>query len=100
MKKSLSTAFLGLLALGALLAAPVALRAQTLYVSTGGGPIDKVDSTGVVSLFATLPGFPQGVAFDGSGNLYGDEKRRCFRDFGVGGCHRFTDFATLHLWEV
>ena len=72
MKKSLNTAFLGLLALGALLAAPAAVRAQTFYVSSGSQTIDKVDSTGAVSLFATLPAdsVPYGLAFDGSGNLY------------------------------
>ena len=64
--------FTSLLAIAAFFGAPAALLAQTLYVSTDGGPIDKVDSTGAVSLFATMPGgsAPQGLAFDGSGNLY------------------------------
>ena len=71
MKKSLNTTFIGLLALGALLAAPADVRAQTFYFTTG-DQIDKLSSTGVVSTFATLPGGsnPYGLAFDGSGNLY------------------------------
>ena len=71
------TSLLTFAALTALLAAPAVVRAQTFYVSSqphggGIGYIDKVDSTGAVSLFATLPGGsnPYGLAFDTSGNLY------------------------------
>src|SRR5207245_73436 len=66
----LNTAFLSLFALGALLAAPDALRAQTLYISNTDGTIDKVSSTGSVSTFATVTGLSQGLAFDSKGNLY------------------------------
>jgi hypothetical protein len=65
-----------LLPLGAVatLAVPAARAAGTfpMYVSTGGQSIVQVSSTGVMSLFATLPAGsnPQGLAFDGSGNLY------------------------------
>lgn len=82
MKKSLNTAFLGLLTLGALLAAPAAMLAQTLCVDTAFGLVDKVSSTGAVSLFATLPAGsgPQGVAFDGSGNLYVVDGGNAYQD--------------------
>ena len=57
----------------AILVAPAAADALTLYVSLGDGTsIDRVESTGAVSLFATLPAssYPRGLAFDASGNLY------------------------------
>ena len=64
--------FTPLLVLAALFAAPAAARAQTFYVSNGSQTIQKVSSTGAVSLFATLPSGsnPYGLAFDVSGNLY------------------------------
>ena len=67
--------FSPLLAIATLFAAPAAAPAQTFYVSNISGnrnTIDKVSSTGTVSLFATLPAnsVPEGLAFDGSGNLY------------------------------
>lgn len=46
-------------------------QAQTLYVSVnGGGTIQQVSSTGVVSGFATGLTAPKGVAFDSRGTLY------------------------------
>jgi sugar lactone lactonase YvrE len=61
-----------LLAITAVYAAPTIVQAQTFYVSTGTDAIDKVDSSGSVTLFATMPASssPQGLAFDSGGNLY------------------------------
>jgi sugar lactone lactonase YvrE len=70
--RSLSTSLLAV-AITTILVAPAATDALTLYVSLNDGiSIDKVDSTGAVSLFATLPAnsYPRGLAFDASGNLY------------------------------
>ena len=73
----LSTPFLTFAATAALLILTRSVQAQTFYVSidntsTGNSAIDRVSSTGAVSLFATLPtnSQPQGLAFDTSGNLY------------------------------
>ena len=70
--RTLSTPLLTV-ALTSILIVPVVTEAVTLYVSLNDGvSIDKVDETGAVSLFATLPAnsYPRGLAFDGSGNLY------------------------------
>ena len=71
LSRALITPLLAILT-AALLVAPAAVRAQTFYVSSGDHTIDTVSSTGVVSLFATLPNGsnPYGLAFDSSGNLY------------------------------
>ena len=64
--------FTPLLAIAAMFAAPAAVHAGVMYVSSGSQTIDKVSSGGAVSLFATVPAGsnPYGLAFDNSGNLY------------------------------
>ena len=61
------------LVLGAMaILAPPAARADTMYVSSDGQSIVKVNSDATHSTFSTLPANsgPYGLAFDGSGNLY------------------------------
>lgn len=42
-----------------------------LYVADGGnGRIRKIDPSGVVTTFATVPGYPSGLARDASGNFF------------------------------
>jgi DNA-binding beta-propeller fold protein YncE len=81
----------------AFLAAPTVGGALTLYVSLGDGvSIDKVDSTGAVSLFATLPAgsYPRCLAFDASGNLYAaEETNEKIDKISPGGA--VSTFATL-----
>ncbi len=71
MKSSRYLSFPGLVTLVLLLSAN-ALRAQTLYITSGTDNIDEVDSSGNVTHFATVTGASSlaGLAFDGSGDLY------------------------------
>jgi sugar lactone lactonase YvrE len=77
----------------AFLADPPAVRAQTFDVSSGSQSIDRVSSTGTVSLFATLPANsgPEGLAVDSSGNLYvADFNTNQISETGGGGVGLFA----------
>jgi sugar lactone lactonase YvrE len=63
----------------AILAAPA--RADNFYVSTEARDVDKITSAGAVSVFASeLPfpagAYPDGLAFDSSGNLYATDPNK------------------------
>jgi sugar lactone lactonase YvrE len=59
-----------LLALSGLLLGGAAAQADFLFVAEGGGNITKIAPDGTCTNFATGLSYPQGVAFDSSGNLY------------------------------
>lgn len=69
--RSFHTAIFAMVVLGV---APSAKATPAFYVSAG-DTIDKVDSSGVVTLFANVPNGSnaQGLAVDGGGNLYVSE---------------------------
>jgi len=72
--RGLSASLLTFTATAALLLGTPSAWSQTLYVGSYNNPtVDKIDSTGAVSLFATLPTGSNpiyGLAFDSGGTLY------------------------------
>ena len=63
---TLALAFVGLLGV----AAPSARAAMQLYATLGNGNVDSLSANGTATAYATGFTQPEGLAFDGAGNLY------------------------------